>query len=99
MSLDEFEKHYRDSMSDALNKLQRVTLLSSNLQESLEEISVSLQKLNQTTEEFINYQRQNSDESAPESWEMFSCEIGVGGNFNKERIFLLRVTGMMGLTM
>ncbi|MGD1949397.1 MAG: hypothetical protein ACFB14_07100 [Leptolyngbyaceae cyanobacterium] len=67
MSLDEFEKHYRDSMSDALNKLQRVTLLSSNLQESLEEISVSLQKLNQTTEEFINYQRQNSDESAPES--------------------------------
>ena len=68
MSLEEFEKHYRDSMSDALNKLQRVTLLSSNLQEALEEISVSLQKLNQTTEEFINYQRQNSDdESAPES--------------------------------
>ena len=68
MSLDEFEKHYRDSMSDALNKLQRVTLLSSTLQESLEEISVSLQKLNQTTEEFINHQRQNSDdESVPES--------------------------------
>ena len=68
MSLEEFEQHYRDTMSEALNQLQRVTLLSSNLQEAIEEISVSLQKLNQTTEQFINDQRQNSDdESDPES--------------------------------
>ena len=68
MSLGEFEKHYRETMSDALNQLQRAMLLSSNLQETLEEISVSLQKLNQTTEDFINDQRQNSEEeSDPES--------------------------------
>ena len=68
MSLDEFEKYYRDAMSEALNQLQRVTLLSANLQESVDEISTALQKLNRTTDEFIRDQRQNSDdESGPES--------------------------------
>lgn len=68
MSLSEFEQYYREAMSNALNQLQRVTLLSSNLSNSVEEISLSLQQLNRTTEEFINDQRQNSDdESAPRS--------------------------------
>ncbi len=67
MSLDEFEQYYREAMSNALNQLQRVTLFSSNLQEAVEEISTSLQQLNRTTEQFINDQRQNSDESGPES--------------------------------
>ncbi|MEL7508908.1 MAG: hypothetical protein AAFN42_16375 [Cyanobacteria bacterium J06554_1] len=66
--MDEFEKYYREAMSQALNQLQRVTLLSANLQESVEEISTSLQQLNRTTEEFISDQRQNSDDkSDPES--------------------------------
>ena len=68
MTLDEFEQYYRDAMSDALNQLQRMLLLSNNLRGSVEEIGVSLQKLNLTTEEFINNQRQNSDdESASQS--------------------------------
>ncbi len=67
MSVDEFEQYYREAMSNALNQLQRVTLLSSNLQEAVEEMSTSLQQLNRTTEQFINDQRQNSDESDPES--------------------------------
>ncbi|MEO0433225.1 MAG: hypothetical protein AAF151_16180 [Cyanobacteria bacterium J06656_5] len=68
MSLDEFEKYYREAMSQALNQLQRVTLLSANLQESVDEISTSLQQLNRTTEDFISDQRQNSDDkSEPES--------------------------------
>jgi hypothetical protein len=68
MSLDEFEQYYRDAMRNALNQLQRVTLLSSNLHEAVEEVSASLQQLNRTTEQFINDQRQNSDdESGPES--------------------------------
>ncbi|NEQ52208.1 MAG: hypothetical protein F6K11_19055 [Leptolyngbya sp. SIO3F4] len=68
MSPDEFEKYYRQAMSEALNQLQRVTLLSANLQESVDEISTSLQKLNRVTDEFIRDQRQNSDdESGPES--------------------------------
>lgn len=67
MSVDEFEQYYREAMSNALNQLQRVTLLSSNLQEAVEEMSTSLQQLNRTTEQFINDQRQNSDESGPES--------------------------------
>lgn len=68
MSLDEFENYYRESMSNALNQLQRMTLLSSNLQDTVDEISTSLQQLNRATEEFINNQRQNSDvESGPES--------------------------------
>lgn len=68
MSLDEFEQYYRDAMSDALNQLQRVTLLSTNLRGSVEEIGVSLQKLNLTAEKFIYDQRQNSDdESASQS--------------------------------
>ena len=68
MSLDEFEKYYRESMSNALNQLQRMTLLSSNLQETVDEINVSLQQLNRATEKFIRNQRQNSnDESGPES--------------------------------
>jgi hypothetical protein len=34
-----------------------------------------LQQLNRTTEQFINDQRQNSDdESGPESWETLSSE-------------------------
>ncbi|MEM8611893.1 MAG: hypothetical protein AAGF93_07730 [Cyanobacteria bacterium P01_H01_bin.105] len=67
MSLDEFEQYYRESMSNALNQLQRITLLSSNLQGSVEEISVSLQRLNRATEVFIIGQRQNSDESESSS--------------------------------
>lgn len=68
MSLDEFEKYYREAMSDALNQLQRVTMISANLQESVDEINTSLQKLNRATDEFIQDQRQNSDEvSGPES--------------------------------
>ncbi|MEM9264416.1 MAG: hypothetical protein AAGA46_02725 [Cyanobacteria bacterium P01_F01_bin.13] len=68
MSLEEFEQYYREAMSNALNQLQRVTLISTNLQDSIEEISTSLQQLNHTTEKFINDQRQNSDdESDPES--------------------------------
>ncbi|MEM7796072.1 MAG: hypothetical protein AAF579_16660 [Cyanobacteria bacterium P01_C01_bin.118] len=68
MSLDEFEKYYREAMSDALNQLQRVTMISANLQESVDEINISLQKLNRATDEFIQDQRQNSDEvSGPES--------------------------------
>ena len=47
MSLDEFEQYYRDAMSDALNQLQRVLLLSNSLRGSAEEIGVSLQKLKQ----------------------------------------------------
>lgn len=62
MSLEEFEKYYRESMSSALNQLQRMTLLSSNMQETVDEINASLQKLNQTTEAFIESQRQNSEE-------------------------------------
>ncbi|MEA5465886.1 hypothetical protein VB741_19325 [Leptothoe sp. PORK10 BA2] len=64
MSLDEFEKYYREAMSMALNQLQRVTLLSDNLQDSVEEISASLQQLNRTTEAFIVDQRQNSDDES-----------------------------------
>lgn len=64
MSLDEFEKYYREAMGKALNQLQRVTLLSNNLQDSVEEISASLQQLNRTTEEFITDQRQNSDDES-----------------------------------
>ena len=67
MSLDEFEQYYREAMSNVLNRLQRLTLLSSNLQGAIEEISTSLQQLNRTTEKFINDQRQNSDESGSES--------------------------------
>ena len=67
MSLDEFEQYYREAMSDGLNQLQRLTLLSSNLQGAVEEISTSLQQLNRTTEQFITDQRQNSDESGSES--------------------------------
>ena len=68
MSLDEFEQYYREAMSDALNQLQRVTMLSANLQESVDEISTSLQKLNRATDEFIQDQRQNSEDvSGPES--------------------------------
>lgn len=55
-------------MSKALNQLQRMALLSSNLQETVDELSTSLQQLNRTTEEFISDQRQNSDdESGSES--------------------------------
>ncbi len=64
MSLEEFEKYYREAMGDALNQLQRITLLSENFQESVEEISASLQKLNRTTDEFIADQRQNSDDES-----------------------------------
>ena len=67
MSLDEFEQYYREAMGNALNQLQRVTLLSSNLQGSVEEIDVSLQQLNRTTEDFVASQRQNSDGSEPDS--------------------------------
>ncbi|WP_071789099.1 hypothetical protein [Leptolyngbya sp. Heron Island J] len=67
MSLDEFEQYYREAMSNALNQLQRITLLSSNLQDTVEEISTSLEQLNRTTEQFIKVQRQNSDESDSES--------------------------------
>ncbi len=68
MSLEEFEQYYREAMGDALNQLQRLTLLSSNLNETVEEINVSLKNLNQATEQFINAQRQNSDgESGSES--------------------------------
>ncbi|MEM7064400.1 MAG: hypothetical protein AAF572_14695 [Cyanobacteria bacterium P01_B01_bin.77] len=68
MSLDEFEQYYRESMSKALNQLQRMTLLSANLQETVDELNTSLQTLNQTTEEFLSDQRQNSeDESDSES--------------------------------
>ncbi|MDV3353877.1 hypothetical protein SPB21_13155 [Leptothoe sp. ISB3NOV94-8A] len=62
MSLDEFEQYYREMMGNALNQLQRVTLLSSNLQGTVEEISVSLQQLSRTTEEFISDQRQKPDD-------------------------------------
>ncbi len=66
MSLEEFEKYYRESMSSALNQLQRMTLLSSNFQETVDEINASLKRLNQATEKFIESQRQSSDdESAP----------------------------------
>ncbi len=64
MSLDEFEQYYREAMGNALNQLQRVTLLSSNLQEAVDEISTSLQQLNRTTEQFIGDQRQNSDDES-----------------------------------
>ena len=64
MSLDEFEKYYREAMSEALNQLQRVTLLSANLQDSVNEISTSLQKLNRTTDDYIQTQRQNSDDES-----------------------------------
>lgn len=68
MSLNEFEQYYRESMSNALNQLQRMTLISSNLQGTVDELNTSLQQLNRTTEEFINDQRQNSDgESGPKS--------------------------------
>ena len=67
MSLDEFEQYYREAMGNALNQLQRVILLSSNLQGSVEEIDVSLQQLNRTTEDFVASQRQNSDGSEPDS--------------------------------
>lgn len=63
MSLNEFEQYYREAMSNALSQLQRMTLLSANLQGTVEEVSTSLQQLNRTTEEFINSQRQNSDGS------------------------------------
>ena len=63
MSIDEFEQYYRESMSRALNQLQRVTLLSSSLQDTVDEINASLQKLNQSTEDFLKHQRQNSDDS------------------------------------
>lgn len=49
-------------MSSALNQLQRMTLLSSNLQETVDEINASLQKLNQITEDYLKIQRQSSDE-------------------------------------
>ncbi len=64
MSLEEFEKDYREAMSNALNQLQRVTLIATNLQDSIDEIQTSLQQLNRTTEEFISDQRQNSDDES-----------------------------------
>lgn len=64
MSIEEFERYYRESMSSALNQLQRMTLLSSNLQETVDEINTSLQRLNQTTEDFIQSQRQNSEDGS-----------------------------------
>ncbi|MBX2865463.1 MAG: hypothetical protein KTR27_18080 [Leptolyngbyaceae cyanobacterium MAG.088] len=64
MSLDEFQQYYSEAMGNALNQLQRVTLLSSNLNESVEEINASLRQLNRVTEQFINAQSQNPDESS-----------------------------------
>jgi hypothetical protein len=64
MSLDEFEQYYREAMRNALNQLQRVTLLSSNLHDAVEEVNASLQQLNRATEKFINDQRQNSDDES-----------------------------------
>jgi uncharacterized iron-regulated protein len=57
MSIDEFEIHYRESMREVLDQLQSVVMLSAQLQEKVADIGLSLEQLNQATEQFLDQQR------------------------------------------
>ncbi|MEO0455172.1 MAG: hypothetical protein AAF152_01135 [Cyanobacteria bacterium P01_A01_bin.114] len=58
MTIDEFELRYRESMQEVRNQLQYITLLSSQMQDTVTGVSDTLQLFNQTTEQFIAEQRQ-----------------------------------------
>ncbi|NEP15543.1 MAG: hypothetical protein F6J97_01425 [Leptolyngbya sp. SIO4C1] len=61
MTLNEFELRYRESIREALDQLQYMTLLSAQMRDTVALVGDSLQSLNQTTEQFIDEQRRSTE--------------------------------------
>lgn len=60
MNTEEFESQYQASVSQILNKLQSMAIVSNRLEASVVEVGVSVQKLNQMVEDFLEQQESRS---------------------------------------
>ncbi|PZO23516.1 MAG: hypothetical protein DCF25_00375 [Leptolyngbya foveolarum] len=60
MNTEEFESQYQASVSQILNQLQSMAIVSNRLEASVVEVGVSVQKLNQMVEDFLDQQESRS---------------------------------------
>ena len=60
MNTEEFENQYQASVSQILNELQSMAIVSNRLETSVVEVGASVQKLNKMVEDFLNQQEKRS---------------------------------------
>ena len=60
MNTEEFESQYQASISQILNELQSMAIVSNRLEASVVEVGVSVQKLNKMVEDFLAQQERRS---------------------------------------
>ncbi|MGB3769177.1 MAG: hypothetical protein WA947_21680 [Phormidesmis sp.] len=60
MNTEEFESQYQASVSQILNELQSMAIVSNRLEASVVEVGVSVQKLNKMVEDFLDQQENRS---------------------------------------
>lgn len=60
MNTEEFESQYQASVSQILDELQSMVIVSNRLEASVLEVGVSVQKLNQMVEDFLDQQESRS---------------------------------------
>lgn len=53
MNIEEFEQQYQASVSQILNELQSMAIISNRLESSIVEVGTSVQKLNKMVEDFL----------------------------------------------
>ena len=56
MNIEEFERQYQASVSNILNELQSMAIVSNRLESSIVEVGASVQKLNKMVEDFLTEQ-------------------------------------------
>ena len=53
VNIEEFEQQYQASVSQILNELQSMAIISNRLESSIVEVGTSVQKLNKMVEDFL----------------------------------------------
>ena len=61
MNVQEFESQYQESVSNILNELQSMAIISNRLESSIVEVGESVQQLNKMVEDFMRSQNKSSD--------------------------------------
>lgn len=57
MNIQEFENQYQESVSQILNELQSMAIISSRLESNIVEVGTAVQGLSQMVESFVRQQR------------------------------------------
>ncbi|WP_121967950.1 hypothetical protein [Leptolyngbya sp. BC1307] len=63
MNIQEFESQYQESVSQILNELQSMAIISSRLESNIVEVGTAVQGLSQMVESFVRQQREQSPPS------------------------------------